>query len=73
MDFIYNYVALENLVIILLICVVLLALILNSLANRTNTIIDRLEEKIMSLEERVGLKEPFDMDPIGFTRPVDSD
>ena len=63
-----EFIQLEMVLWILIICFAAIVFHLDRLSKRLITHIDDLQIRVNELEEKCGIKEPFDPDPLGFTR-----
>lgn len=63
-----DYLGLENIVIFMAVVVAWLAYSIDRFSKRVNMHLDKLQTRVDELEERLGIKEPFDLDPLGFSR-----
>ena len=68
-----DYLGLENVIYGVLIFLFYTAYKLDSSSKYALNHIGMLQARVDELEERLGIKEPFDMDPLGFTRKNDAD
>ena len=68
-----EYFGVENIIYFILAALAFMAFQLDRLSSNALKHIDSLQERVYMLEERVGIKEEFDMDPIGFARKEDDE
>lgn len=61
-----DYIELETILWILVVVIALLCIQLDRLSRITTSHIDSLQTRVRELEERLGIKEAYDSDPLGF-------
>ena len=63
-----DYFGIENILYFFLAALTLIGFQIERFARRTVNHQDKLRERVEKIEKYVGLKEDFDMDPLGFVR-----
>ncbi len=61
-----EYMELETILWVLLVVIILLCIQLDRFSRRTVNYIDSLQNRVSELEERLGISDTDDLDPLGF-------
>lgn len=66
-----EYVGLESIIAIIVVVILLLAYQLDRFSKHSIKHIDKLQERVNDLEERLGVTKSYENDPVGFVRKDD--